>query len=450
MIRGDIVSILRKIFVLLMVLSFLCLPAFAEEGEHDGYIIKYRDSDKLEVVSEIPIMLFGDTSNIEYIEPDYYYELFGSEPTWNQPYIQGKMWNVENINVPAFWNAGVYGNGAKIAVIDSGVTVDDTISHAVESAVTCVSGEPLTNGGDISGHGTNISKIIATSWGVNTVTGIAPEVKIRSYKCCKMVNGDSKVVSSAAISALDMAVKDGCKIVNMSFGGPSNSASLETAINNAAAKGIILVASVGNNGDTTLNYPAAYSSVIGVGSVNHRNLRSFFSVYNSSVFVVAPGEMIASEVKDNEDGSFGITRISGTSFSAPTVAAMAALCLSMKPDLNHTGFEKLIAETSTDLGETGRDNYYGYGLINGEKLLKSLFVTPTKKLENGKTECTVYVEGVKNDDAGIVFFQTENGVKNGEFTAKDGLVTVTFSGVIPVPDRVFVWGSNLSPIKRID
>jgi len=441
---------MKKILVILIALSFICLPSFAEEGDHDGYIIKYNNSDKLHVVEEVPVMLFGFDSDIEYIEPNYYCELFGSLPTVNLPYTEGNNWNLEDINVSPMWESGVYGDGVTVAVLDSGIDVDESLSASVISAESCVSGEVSSNGGDITGHGTYVAKIIASQWGEKTLAGIAPNVKIKGYKCFRKVDGKARASSADIVSAINKAVADGCRILNMSFGSASESYSILDAVNDAASKGVLMFAAAGNDGNDTINYPAGYSKVTGVGSTSKGKTRSSFSNYNSSVFVVAPGGAVPVDVEVKVSGDWSVTRLSGTSFSTPTVAAVAALCLSMNKNLDTASFQELLKNTSTDLGDTGWDNYYGYGIINGEKLFKSLFAVPSKEDANGKTEYTVYIEGITEGDKGIMLFKSDKGVNAGGFTAKDGMVTATFSCKVTVPETVFLWDEKLSPIKRID
>jgi len=279
--------------------------------------------------------------------------------------------------------------------------------------------------------------------------------KITTGMSLAVIKPDGKQLSGKAVKlytfdALNKAVADGCRILNMSFGSASESYSILDAVNDAASKGVLMFAAAGNDGNDTINYPAGYSKVTGVGSTSKGKTRSSFSNYNSSVFVVAPGGAVPVDVEVKVSGDWSVTRLSGTSFSTPTVAAVAALCLSMNKNLDTASFQELLKNTSTDLGDTGWDNYYGYGIINGEKLFKSLFAVPSKEDANGKTEYTVYIEGITEGDKGIMLFKSDKGVNAGGFTAKDGMVTATFSCKVTVPETVFLWDEKLSPIKRID
>ena len=434
-------GIFRKIFTVLLVLSLLCLPSFAEEADHEGYIIKYKNSDDIEVVDEFPIMLYGESDKIEYIEPNYYYDLLGFEPVQNRYYMtETKHWNLKNISVASMWKAGLYGNGIKIAVIDSGVTVNDGIRHAVECTKSCVEGENINDGADIDGHGTCVANIIATNWNANAIAGVAPDVRIRSYKCFKMVDGKSKAAASDVKTAIDTAVADGCKVINMSLGSPQASETIEMAVNRANVRGAIIIAAAGNDGDATMNYPAAFGNVIGIGSVDKESKVSTFSNRNTSVFAVAPGTEVPLGISGNS-----IMLGNGTSFSAPTVAAIAALCLCANPGLDNNSFRSLLKNSCDDLGDAGYDTSYGYGLINCEKMFKKLmgtrpyFISPIRRYSSDKVECTIYNFTDKDWD-GHLFFEADNGINSTAFSASSGdYGTALFPYGIKIPNKIFLW-----------
>jgi len=162
----------------------------------------------------------------------------------------------------------------------------------------------------------------------------------------------------------------GCKVINISMGGDSYSTSEKTAISYALSKGCIIVASAGNGGDSAYMYPASYAEVISVGSIDSDLSCSYFSEYNDRVDVTAPGTNIyTTSYWSKANGSDYLYR-DGTSFSAPHVSGIAALAAALKPFITADDFCEALKETSTDLGITGYDTHYGYGLINAERLLR--------------------------------------------------------------------------------
>lgn len=142
---------------------------------------------------------------------------------------------------------------------------------------------------------------------------------------------------------------------------------VKDAVNYAVSKGVIVVCSTGNDGTSALYYPGALAATIGVGSVDKTMERSYFSHYNKSIFVVAPGEDSTS--LNLESGS--VRTASGTSYSAPLVAGLAALLKEAHPEMNTDDFKAILQSSSRDLGDEGYDNEYGYGLIQAPEAIKA-------------------------------------------------------------------------------
>lgn len=164
------------------------------------------------------------------------------------------------------------------------------------------------------------------------------------------------------VRAIYYAVDQGAKVISMSFSCDCQSKELAEAIRYATQRGVILTGSVGNDGSQARLFPAAYSSVMGVGASNLDDTPASFSNYGSAVFVVAPG---AGVITTFPGGNYAA--VWGTSFSAPQVAGQAALLLSRGTPVSAIG--QTIFATST-LGSTAnRDKYLGFGRID---LLKAL------------------------------------------------------------------------------
>jgi hypothetical protein len=164
----------------------------------------------------------------------------------------------------------------------------------------------------------------------------------------------------------------------MSFGGYMVSAALRTAVENAAVAGKVIVAAAGNEG-ADANYsgelaiPASYNNVISVGATDNTNKIAYFSQHNSLVDLCAPGMKIYST---NHDGTYEVT--SGTSFSSPITAGACAVLMAADSNMTSTEVETLLEETALDFGAKGRDDYYGYGMIQLDAALAK--VTPSTPL----------------------------------------------------------------------
>ena len=261
-----------------------------------------------------------------------------------------KQWGMKAVGMDEAWGMGPTGKGVKVGIIDCGLsTATGDIARSRVEAGPNYTGSIGDSATDIEGHGTFVAGIIGAAKDNRVgIAGVAPECSFYIVK---------------ALSDMAQAVRDcvdaGCQVINMSMGTTYGDGALKAAIEAAEAAGVIVVASVGNEGDARFNYPAAYPSVIGVGGVDQNLNVCSFSNKNDSVFVVAPGEKVAS--LSLLPGV--VSTMDGTSFSAPYVAGLAALLRQMNPAMTSAEFQEILAATSKDLGEAGYDTASGNGLI---------------------------------------------------------------------------------------
>ena len=160
--------------------------------------------------------------------------------------------------------------------------------------------------------------------------------------------------------AIRYAVQQGAQVINMSFGIPFTSNSLQSAVQYAEQNNVLLAASAGNRNTSMPQYPAAYRDVMGTAATDLLDQKAAFSNYGSYIFVDAPGVNIISAYPG---GLYGI--VSGTSFSAPAVAGTAALVESVRP-VRRTGVAASIAAgaVNIDSKNSGYSNQLGYGRID--------------------------------------------------------------------------------------
>ena len=361
-----------------IILLFFAFISGAEAGSGQKYIVYPKQSEteasydgkrRYTVMDEAELAESLKAGTVEFYEPDY------EIPLPEDFSMRGAgAWNLNAINVQKAWDIGCYGNYVKVAVIDSGAYAHPDLLGNLLAGHNYLDNNSDTN--DDIGHGTYVSGIIAAEANGEYIDGVANRAKIVPLKCFSKAKSPSiSMLCDAIYDAVDIYHAD---VINMSFGTDEahTTTAFQLSVQYAVQKGCIVVAAVGNDGNTTVYYPANYPNVIGVGSVNSALSISSFSQRNSTVDVVAPGGGVSSVSIE------GFNKNSGTSFACPHVAAMAAIAKCIDKNITASGFQTLLEETSTDLGNPGYDIYYGYGLINIEamvdKMLENtpLFVSP--------------------------------------------------------------------------
>ncbi len=203
--------------------------------------------------------------------------------------------------------------------------------------------------------------------------GTAPVIPVQ------IADRDGSSTDETMMRGIRHAVINGAKVINISAGGPGYSQAFQDTILWAAARGALVVASVGNQGQdvNALNYPAGYRRVLGVGAqcdgvVTFDCPRPFatatFSNHNRTVDVIAPGVNVLSSVPKRVSERVvapGYALKDGTSMASPYVAGVAALVMAANGGtLSPYQVLRQIKNTATDIGPTGRDNTSGFGVVN--------------------------------------------------------------------------------------
>ncbi len=299
---------------------------------------------------------------VEYAEPNY--EVRAHLVPDDTYYSQ--QWAHPMINSPAAWNLTTGDAGVTIAILDTGVDL-----HHPEFQGRLVPGySDFGNGSpdDDQGHGTHVAGIVAAAGnnGIG-VAGMAWQARIMPIK---VLDADGRGSHAGIARGMDWAVDHGARIINLSLGGTASSTTLQTTIERARSRGVLIIASAGNCGDTNHAangcdrqnqpiYPAAYDQVLAVAATTSGDSRAGYSNSGSYVDVAAPGSSILSTA------SAGAYRsASGTSQAAPFVSGLAALIWSLDSTLTATEVEMIIKSTAVDKGLPGFDPDFGYGRID--------------------------------------------------------------------------------------
>jgi serine protease len=324
----------------------------------------------------------------------------------------GHQWHYRLISLPAAWDITTGNSSVIVAVIDTGVALGhpdlagQTIAgyDFISDAGAAMDGNGIDSNpddpGDSAGfgiessfHGTHVSGTIAARTN-NTigVAGIAWNARIMPLRVLgRAGEGADYDIAQAVRYAARLSNDSGtlpaarADIINMSLGGPGSSSVLTNAVVAARQAGVIVVTAAGNQaGNADDSFPGGINGVVNVSAVDQSRQLAWYSNYGSSVKVCAPGgnmnmdydgdglsDGILSTLK-KDDGTYTYGFYEGTSMAAPHVAGVVALMKSVDPDLTPTDFDQLLAGThpgtsrriADDLGISGRDTYFGYGLIN--------------------------------------------------------------------------------------
>ncbi|MEM1662332.1 MAG: S8 family peptidase [Desulfurococcaceae archaeon] len=330
------------------------------------------------VVLEINIGRLNDIKKlwfVKYVERDYEVSI-----------TQEVRWNMEMIYVPNVWYTydDYVGDAAygyypylHVAVLDTGINYLHTdLQGAVVYCIvslnnggTFYKGTNLRNCNDPNGHGTHVAGIIAARLNGVGVAGAAP--KVRLYAVRVLSASGSGYISDIARGIIESTkgpdgvagTADDADIISMSLGGP-HSNTLYNAVKYAYSYGVVLVAAAGNDGASSPSYPAAYPEVIAVGAVDINYNVPRWS--NRNPDVVAPGVDILSTYRNNL-----YAYMSGTSMACPHVSGVVALMQAIRQafglrKLTPDEVKYIIINTAIDLGSSGYDPLYGYGLVDAE------------------------------------------------------------------------------------
>jgi subtilisin family serine protease len=274
----------------------------------------------------------------------------------------GTEWDLQKVNGPA---ARALVAGAlptvTVAVLDTGVAANPQLMPYLVPGRNFSSSDPgnPADTTDHDFHGTHVAGTIGAAVGATGIEGVADGVRIMPVK---VLDDSGSGTTTDIASGIIWAADHGADVINMSLGGAEDPA-VQSAIDYARSRNVVVVAAVGNSGDAgnPVMYPGAGAGVIGVAATDMNDVRPSFSEYGPQVDVAAPGVDVASLYLAS---TTQIVVASGTSMATPHVAATAALVKAVDRGFTPDQVEDLIQGAVVDLGAPGRDDLYGYGRID--------------------------------------------------------------------------------------
>jgi len=267
-------------------------------------------------------------------------------------------------------------------------------------------------------------------WGA----GVAWNCKIMPVQVLDEMGSGDWVNISAGIK---YAADNGADVISLSIGGPSSSV-MRDAVNYAYDKGVFLCAAAGNSNTMMKSYPAAYENVTAVAMTNQNDSRvspedgggpGFGSNYGDWVDIAAPGFLIYSTMPSYHVfmNDYGMDQnfdcASGTSFSSPMVAGVAALLLSKNPSLSPDEVKALICGNVDPYNST---KYIGTGRLNAQKALIGLQLLEGVKIKGG---LGIKMVIINNGIMDVTNVSWQIHVEGGIF----GLINKTVNGTVDIP-----------------
>ncbi len=271
------------------------------------YRIGFRDG------ADIPalVMEIAEYKEVAGAEPNYVYPVFNPFASSGQ-------------TSPELPERSAPEGAAPIAIIDTGFSSEagDGLEKLVLATLDSLSpGSPIS---DNQGHGTQMAYIAS---GLIKPAGVEddqspgiPLIPIRGFDDNGFISGFQ------LMQGIEFAIANGARVLSLSWGGETYSGFMETAFKEAQSKGLIVVASAGNEPTGKAVYPAAYPSVIGVGALDRDGNVWSQSNFGSAVSLYAPGVASLPVGYKGDPGSY-----SGTSIAADFTVNRIALYLSVHP-----------------------------------------------------------------------------------------------------------------------
>jgi subtilisin family serine protease len=288
--------------------------------------------------------------------------------------LRSRQWHLDTLPFESLHPAGK-GSGVVVAVIDTAIALGHEDLGSLLPGWDAIADralDPASWQTADADHGTHVAGLLAAvpDNGLGG-SGVAPGVDILPVR----VLGPGGGYVSDVIEGILWAIEHDADVVNLSLGTSVDSIALRQAVAEAEARGVVMVAASGNNGQSgsPVRYPAAIDTVLSVGAVQHDLTWWPQSSTAPYLDLVAPGVDLWSLGGASTDA---YRTLSGTSMATPQVSGLVALMLEARPDLSPAQVRAILRAEARDLGPVGHDEKYGYGLLAPAAVMDALTEPP--------------------------------------------------------------------------
>ncbi|MBD3242216.1 MAG: S8 family serine peptidase [Chitinivibrionales bacterium] len=408
-------------------------PALASElGLDRAYLLRFGDGISIDSLLEA----YRRLGCFDYVEPNSRVRALSSTAVYPNDYYFSWLWGLDNrekyasgfgdrwdpkpdadIDAPEAWEITLGDSSVVVAILDSGCKtdhpelagrfwrnadeipgngMDDDNNGFVDDTLGYDVWYDDNHPEDSLGHGTGVTGVLAANQN-NSVghAGVDWRCKVMVVKVIGNLDGGTNI--TVLVDGIRYAADNGADIINMSLGDERDNRFLRRAVEYAAGLGVVMVAAVGNDNAENILYPAAYPSVIAVGSSDPDDRRSDHfgpdtssagSNYGAELDVVAPGNNIF--LLSHVDDTLFTGGSGGTSLASPHVAGIASLLLANDSTLTPDSIKAIIRASADDLvGDStedvaGWDKYMGYGRVSAYQALTYGQATTARTADRGR------------------------------------------------------------------
>jgi serine protease len=349
---------------------------------------------------------FEASPSVEWAEPNFIRRIAGGQVTPNDAFYN-LQWHYDLIKLPQAWSRATGDASIIVAVIDTGsrphpdldgntIAGFDFISDPTNAADgDGIDSNPI-DPGDGNGlspssfHGTHVAGTVgAVSNNGLGVAGVNWDCSLMHLRVLGVNGGTDADIAQSVRYAARLANSSGtlppqrAHVMNLSLGGPGSSSTMQSAVTAARNAGVVVIAAAGNNNSGAAFFPASYSGVVSVSAVDFNSNKAPYSNFGPNIDVAAPGGDVSVDLSGegypdgvlstlvDESSGFAPQFVfyQGTSMACPHVAGLAALMLDVNPTLTVAQIETILTTTTVDLGAAGRDDIFGFGLIQADAAL---------------------------------------------------------------------------------
>ena len=260
----------------------------------------------------------------------------------------GDQYAPQQVNADTAWDTTLGSSSVTVAVVDTGVQYDHpdlSGSFASDPGYDFADddSDPYPDAPSDEYHGTHVSGIAGGVTDNSTGTaGISNSSLINGRALDEGGSGSTADIADA----IEWAADQGADVINLSLGGGGYTDTMKNAVSYATNNGALVVAAAGNDGSSSVSYPAAYSECLAVSALDPDETLASYSQYGSSVELAAPGTNVLATTTEAR-GSY--EKLSGTSMATPVVSGVAGLALAQW-DLTNTELRDHLKATAVDVG----------------------------------------------------------------------------------------------------